>query len=461
MQKAIAKYGLAAHLALLAVAPLFLFPFFGETTIATVLLWLSLPAAVWTLLQPSVRHGEMMHDARMRSAREILLDPLFWVMAAIVIATGIRALNTGVEMTYDAENSLWQLSSASMPLFPASCGSRGFAPFSTALAFLVIATACRHSLGRAARHGFLLMSSAFAGTAAVTALYQGNIGNPLIVSALSCPMRDMSFIGLAFAVHFMSATAALAASVENRWNRALPVSILSVGGTAAGALAFMPVHDICIFVPAAAAVFFYTFFHCMFSVKSSAEFKFMMFAAVCLGCGWLFQAATIPGDVLGSRFSTVLDGEFFREGYLEARKTLSSIAVKSWVDKPWTGTGVGSFALDIRFNAAPADWASIPRGIEVSPFGLMTLIAERGIVGAATFVLPILFLAFTYVRRLVTWAFTRTMPPPACLAGPVATAAVVASSFFDCSFMRSDVILAAGGLFALSASSFPKAGGRG
>jgi hypothetical protein len=30
VQKAISKYGLAAHLALLAVAPLFLFPFCGD-----------------------------------------------------------------------------------------------------------------------------------------------------------------------------------------------------------------------------------------------------------------------------------------------------------------------------------------------------------------------------------------------------------------------------------------------
>ena len=69
MQKLIAKYGTAAHLALLAAAPLFLFPFLPDEAIATVLLFLSLPAAVWTLMEPSVLDGEKLHTARERAVR--------------------------------------------------------------------------------------------------------------------------------------------------------------------------------------------------------------------------------------------------------------------------------------------------------------------------------------------------------------------------------------------------------
>ena len=101
MQKAIAKYGLAAHLALVAVAPLFLFPFFGDVVVAKVLLWLALPAACWVLLEPSVRRGEMPHDARRRVFRAIVRDPLFWTFLAVLVVTGLRALNTGVALEYD------------------------------------------------------------------------------------------------------------------------------------------------------------------------------------------------------------------------------------------------------------------------------------------------------------------------------------------------------------------------
>ena len=94
MQKAIAKYGLAAHLALLSVAPLLLFPFCTAPDIATVVLWFSLVGAWWIVLEPSLRGGEMLHDARRRVWRSIARDPLFWVLVVFAALAGIRALKT-------------------------------------------------------------------------------------------------------------------------------------------------------------------------------------------------------------------------------------------------------------------------------------------------------------------------------------------------------------------------------
>ena len=85
MQKAISKYGLAAHLALLAVAPLFLFPFCDDAWTARVVIWLSLFAAVWTILEPSRRAEETLHDARFRVASSIARDPLFWLSLCLVL----------------------------------------------------------------------------------------------------------------------------------------------------------------------------------------------------------------------------------------------------------------------------------------------------------------------------------------------------------------------------------------
>lgn len=412
-------------------------------------------------MQPSIRHGEMLHNARQRAAGEIIRDPLFWVMLTLVAAVGVRALNSGVDIVFNAESATWEMASASMPLYPASCADAGFLPFSAAVACLVIVTACRHSLGRAARHAYLLVSSSLAGAAAAIALYQASIENPVAVEAFKCPMRDMSYVGCAFGLHLIAGISALAATVENRWNRALPLTLLSIGGTSAGVVVFSPTYDIAMFLSAALATFLYAFFYCMFSVKAAAEFKFIMFTAVCLALGLAFASATVSMGAVTARISDIIGAEFFREGYLAARKTLSAIAVKSWVSHPWAGTGIDSFVLDMRFNAAPGDWVSIPRGITAAPFGWLTLIAERGILGAAALALPVAFMAFTFIRRLVSWFFTYCMPPPACLAGLLALVAVAASAFFDCSFLRADVMLAVAGLFALSASSFPKTGREG
>ena len=457
MQKAIAKYGLAAHLAILAVAPLFLFPFFGDDTIAVVLLWLSLPAAVWTIMQPSVRRGEMLHNARSRVSSEMFLDPFFWAMLVVVAFSGLRAINSGVAMAYDAETAKWYMASPVFPLLPASVKDAGFLPFAATLATLIIVVAGRHALGLKARQSYFVISSALAGVAAAVAAVLANLGNEAALSAVKCPYGDLSFVGVAFLVHFVGSTVAVAAAIENRWNRVMPVLVLSVGGTAAGSFMFSPAHDTGIFFIAWLVVFAYAFFYSFRVVRGAAEFKMLIVLAVSLASGWALAFITAPGSLLSTRASAFVDQTFFPQWFAAARRVLSALAIKAWMASPWTGTGVGSFALDIRFNASPADWASIPRGLVAPPVGWLKMMTERGIAGAAMMALPLVLMLVTYGRRFVGWLFVRTAPQPGCWVGPAVVLAVAATGFFDCSYMRADVLMAVAGTLAISASSFPKA----
>ena len=170
VQRFIAKYGLAAHLALLAVAPLFLFPFFADGIVTETLLWLSLVSALWMVFEPSMRAGESLSDSRHRVARAILRDPLFWILLVMVAFSGFRALNTGIALSYNAETSAWYVSDQAFPLLPGSVKGSGGLSFSATVAFSVLLQAGRHSLGRAARQFFLLVSSSLAGLAAVICL---------------------------------------------------------------------------------------------------------------------------------------------------------------------------------------------------------------------------------------------------------------------------------------------------
>ena len=170
MQKAISKYGLAAHLALLAVAPLFLFPFCGAVWTARVLLWLSFLAFVWTLVEPSRRQGEMLHDARLRVFLSVFRDPLFWFSLFLSLVAFVRWLNGGVAMAYDAENAVWSLHAPALAFLPGSVSGSGYLPFAATLAATVLMQGCRHALGRSARGAFLFIASFLAGVASVSAI---------------------------------------------------------------------------------------------------------------------------------------------------------------------------------------------------------------------------------------------------------------------------------------------------
>ena len=71
--------------------------------------------------------------------------------------------------------------------------------------------------------------------------------------------------------------------------------------------------------------------------------------------------------------------------------------------------------------------------------------------------LPLILLIVTFVMRLVGWLFSRTAPRPGCWVAPVVLLAVAATGFFDCSYLRVDVLMSVAAIFALSASEFPKA----
>ena len=83
--KIVSKYGLAAHLGLLAAFPIALSQFLDADTLGCVLLWLSLFAAIWVFFNPSVRLGEHSADARMRVFVSTVRDPAFYFFVVAIV----------------------------------------------------------------------------------------------------------------------------------------------------------------------------------------------------------------------------------------------------------------------------------------------------------------------------------------------------------------------------------------
>lgn len=454
MQKLIAKYGLAAHLAILAVAPLFLFPFVPETTIATVLLWLSVPVAVWTVMEPSLREGEMPHDARARVVWEMLSDPVLWLSLALVIYTGVRALNTGIGIGYDAEAAKWVVLKAKIPFAPGSVGGSGYLPFASTVAIAVLLQGARHSLGRSARMATLLTASSLAGAAALLSLVFLGEGNEVVRAAMSCCYPLCSFVGMAFALHFFGGLVALVSAFERGWNLAMPVFALAIGGTAAGAFVFSPASVSFAVGVCGVALAAYAFLYTCRNLHATGEFKFLVVCGLAMALGGLIAVAFMPGTLLTDRVAPYLTFDFRPERLREIRSMLTGVAVKSWLAHIWVGTGVGSFPLDFRFAATPEDWSLLATRQIPMYNGWCLLLAERGLVGAVAVLLPSGFLFFTYFRRLAGGLGRVALPHPATLLGPLSAVLLALTGAYDCSVLRADVLMVAAAFLAISASSF-------
>ena len=460
VQKLVAKYGLAAHLAILAVAPLFLFPFCAAGTVAWALIWLTLPTALWTVLEPSLRGGEHLHDARRRVVKAVFRDPLFWASLVLVVFTGFRALNGGISLSYNAETSVWHVSSPVFPILPGVVGSAGDLSFAVALACVVLLQACRHSLGRSARMAFLLLASFLSGLAALialVALHEGAAGALAFLPSDGGTAR--SFIALAFGLQLIGGLVALIALPEYRWRFSFFLLLPAIGGNAAGLFAFAPPYLSAAFAAAGVLTLAFVLIFSFLAFSSSDGLKLMVIGGIALALGGLLSAAILPKAVMDERLTAFTGLAFFPERFWEIRGVLSAVAAKSWFSHIWIGTGIDSFPLDFRFAAQDADWVALPRGATAVANGWWLLLAERGLVGTVFFVLPFGFLLFTYGRRLAEGVRARALPHPACLIAPVALVLFVMTGFVDCSPLRAEALMAMCAYLAVSAAAFPRVRG--
>ena len=457
MQKLISKYGLAAHLAILAVAPLFLFPVFPSSATAQAMLWLSLIGAVWLLGAPSVLSGERLLDARLRVGRQLLRDPVFWLTVALAVFAGLRALNGGIALTYDAEKLVWVIARPTVEMFPGCSGSEGALPFAGSVALVVILAGCRHAMGRAARTSFAMVSSCLAGVAAVLTL-AGEFSELTNLLADGEMERSGSAPGLAFALYALLATATLTAVFDRGWAICAPLFFLAIGGCVAGVYAFSPVCQTLAFAGAEAVLVIVAFIYCCLKLRGTSQFKFLVIVVVSIGIAAALVELLMPADALELKARPFATLQFVSEDAGRVRAALSALSLRIWNEHLWIGTGVGSFEVAFRFAARAADWALMPCGAKSAPNGWLRLLVEQGVVGLIAFVVPLAFLTVTFVRRLVGAVKVRALVEPLGWCLPLVLVLVAVAGCFDFSMVRADAVLGACAVSALSAAAFPKKG---
>ena len=455
MQKLIAKYGLASHLAVLAVAPLVLFLFFPPAVGSVVVLWLSLLAVGWVVLEPSMRAGERLHEARRRVGRTIVRDPIVWVLLAVVLYTALLAANSGIEVGYDAEHAEWRLLPPVFPILPGSVGGTGFAPFAVAVALFSVIVGCRHSLGRSARVAFLLIASALAGMLGVTMVALGHLGHLDLAALAEASERLRSFVGMSFALYLLCGLVALAGVFERRWNAMAFLLVFSIGGNAVGAFLFAPVHLTVAAFIAFVVLMVYVLAYSFTLLAASGKFQVFVVLLFSLALGGLLVAALVPEKVVSERIDSVAEWRLFPDGLDVRREVTARVGREAFLKNLWVGTGLATYGYDFRFSAHAEDWALFPRGATAPHLAWWRLLAEQGLVGALVFALPIGFLLFTWIRRLVGWCQDIELPAPACALLPLVLALLVFESIYGCSVLRLDVLVAAGAMMAVSALAFP------
>lgn len=396
----------------------------------------------------------MLHDARRRVSRGVLTDFLFWVLISLTVVAGVRALNDGVAMRYDAEIARWTIASPCLPNLPGSVAGSGLEHFALAVALTVVITGCRHALGRSARFAFLLISSALAGIVSLITVLLIYDRPGEIMHLAECGFDNPFYVGCVYGVFLLISLIAVTAVFEKRWWVVMPLVFVALGGNASATFMFAPPYVAALFAGAAVILLVYSFIYLRLKVGSFSEFKSLVVIGLSMACAGMIAIAVLPDEALMHKIAPYNNGDFFSAGLESVRNALTRVSLNIWKQSPWLGFGLGSFPIALRFNAATVDW-SIFSASQIAPLnGYLLLLSERGVIGAFFLVVPLVVMQIGYCYRLVSGI--KKLPHPLAWLAPIALIVVALETLFDCSFLAPSALLPMFAIFQLSANAFPK-----
>ncbi|MGN0852086.1 MAG: hypothetical protein ACI4Q3_01770 [Kiritimatiellia bacterium] len=410
IQKFLTKYGLSAHLALLAALPLALTPFLTAAWLGAVILWLSAFAAVWIFLEPSILAGERLSSARARVRGRIAGDPVFYFFLLVVVGATIRCLNTGIEVVYDPEQTTWLVKEPSMTALPASTRESGFLPWAVAVGLMVVTMGIRHSIGLGARLFLGLMGSLVVGLGGIAASVCACNGEAFFVDMAVGGLDKGPFWSMIFGTWLLLGIASGVVAEARNWKAARLPFFVAVMGNVSGLLFFSP--PVVAVGWTVAAVL--TTIWCLLYLNRAGSVGAVARSLVLLLLGAALSVFLLvsfsPESVVAAKARGVDVDLLMTEAMRQNGEALSRIGRQMWMAHPWGGVGLGAYGLNVPFLAEKADWAVMAAKPLFAQNSYWTLLAERGIVGCLLLLVGLGLMLWYYVSRLVqSYQFLRTV----------------------------------------------------
>ena len=467
LQKFLSKYGLAAHLALLAAAPLALTPFLDAASLASVIFWLSWLAGVWFLTEPSIRIGEHLSLARRRVRGEMIRDPFFWFLIAAILFALFRMLNSGISLRYDPEQVIWVVGDSKFGGGPASAQNAGVVPFAVAIALLVLAMGIRHGIGLMARIVFGLSGAVFSGVGGCAAAGFACAGVKPFAGWLGSGLAEAPFWASTFGVWLIIAIVSGVQAEARRWSSARLPYVLGVAGNASALLFFAPPVIAVVWFAFAVMTLVVSLVYLGRVNSAGAVARNLSLAIFGFALPVFLMMMFVPETVRAAKVSALSPEFAFPESYKLAAGTLSRISRQIWVAHPWFGVGDGAFGLHVPFLAEKSDWLVIPVQSKFATSGYWTILAERGIIGCVIPAVGLGMLVVTYFIRLVgAFGYLRRQDdadifpfavPPVVWFAPLTVALLALEAVISPVFLNGTLFMTVLSALAVSAAAFPKA----
>lgn len=466
ISKFLTKYGLSAHLALLAALPLALTPFVSAAVLGTVILWLSAFAAVWLFVEPSILPGEHLSQSRARVRSKMLRDPVFYFFLLVLIVSLVQWLNSGIRVYYDPEQTVWLVREPTFKILPASANGAGFLPFTVALGALIVVTGIRHTLGLGARISFGVIGSMIAGLGGIAAAVCACSGTKPFVDLASSGFDKGPFGSAFFGTWLILGLASGVAAEARKWKMARLPFCLAIMGNVSGLLFFSPPWVAVGWSVAAILVAAWGLFYLGRAGSMGAVARSLSLMVLGIALPVFLLVSFSPETVTAAKLKGFDSAYVMTEAMRQNSEALSRIGRQMWMKHPWSGVGLGAYGLHLPFLAEKADWSVMAAHPLFAQNSYWTLLAERGIVGCLLMVLGVGLMLWYWVSRFIeSYLYLRHNDdadifvfavPPIVWTLPIVLALVLVESVWLPDFSLPTLVLALVVPLSLCAVSFPR-----
>lgn len=362
-----------------------------------------------TLLFPSARAGEDVEDARHRTLKAMLRDPVFHFGVAALFFVLLQTLNGPRELIYDRILKCWRYTPGTMRNLPA-CLDMGLS-IHAAFWILVIAPAMlavRQGLGRKGRQTVLLF---ILGVAAALGLYglftyvPAEAGSPIRnFATFSSPAESGAFFFMVSCASFGLLFKELAAEEQSKKLVRFLLVTLLVNITAT--LYSLSCLSIVALVIALLVLLVYAIVY--FAANAAGELRFTTLAAIILvvAAAAFLHFVAYPKNRIHECTAKIIEGPWQTETQKAESDVLKAAAWRMFENDTLGGTGAWCYGHE---SGAPRfirddEWKHLPDaepGTFICSNDLARFLAEFGALGFALFMAPFAFIIIAALIRIV------------------------------------------------------------
>lgn len=371
-----------------------------------------LPVAFFTfglfevsLLFPSARYGEDVHQARSRTFRSVFRDPVFYFGLLAFLFVIIQALNGPRNFLYDRTIKAWTYSAGRIPFLPAGIDQVHtiHAAFWVLIVFVTILTV-RNALGRKGRfltlHLLLAFSSIFAIFSLTSyALAPSNLPKPVFAHFFSAQEAGAFFL----MTTCTSFGLLLAETVnENRKRFSLRLLLIAFVLNLLAALYSLSALTIAILAISLALILIYALTYFALETREDFHVSFVAVAFLILAFFAFLHVIAYPDNRLHGISDKIFTGPWQSETEIAQKSTLQNAAWRMFADHSLFGVGSWNFGNENGYPnyLADEDWDLLPQTdspVRLLENDFVQFLVEFGLVGFILFALPFVCVLLSFI----------------------------------------------------------------